>query len=406
MPDSPTRHRVAVVLALVGVAVSILTLHETQQLESVSGYTSFCNLGGVVNCDAVLTSRWSKFLGLPVSLWAIAVFALGALCALPGAMGATTVGAADLALIALASGSLGFGLVMAGVSSMVLRTACLLCMSLYAVILAWFITVLPLARRFQASDRAAVAQRRSSARAAIAAGLLAAVGAGALAAVRTPKTADSVAEVKAADPKFFEVYTQLPVVDPEEAIGPAPHVKGAPNAPLTIVEFSDFECPACGHAFGDLRELVRSRPDVRLVFRHFPLDSQCNAQMQQQLHPEACKRGGRRGMRGKARTLLGVSRPALRESEGAGSRKPVPLRPRGGPRHPGLSRLPRRSRHDGPDHRGRRHGRQARHRVDPDDLHQRPAHPGRRWTARTTTSPSSSRRTPRHAARARRAARG
>ena len=162
-------------------------------------------------------------------------------------------------------------------------------MSLYAVILAWFFTVLPLARRFQASDRVAVAQRRSSARAAIAAGLLAAVGAGALAAVRTPKTADSVAEVKAADPKFFEVYTQLPVVDPEEAIGPAPHVKGAPNAPLTIVEFSDFECPACRQAFGDLRELVRSRPDVRLVFRHFPLDSQCNAQMQHQLHAEACK---------------------------------------------------------------------------------------------------------------------
>ena len=53
------------------------------------GYTSFCNLGGRVNCDAVLTSRWGSFLGLPVPLWAIGVFALGALLALPGALGAT-----------------------------------------------------------------------------------------------------------------------------------------------------------------------------------------------------------------------------------------------------------------------------------------------------------------------------
>ena len=44
-----------------------------------------------------------------------------------------------------------------------------------------------------------------------------------------------------------------------------------------------------GQAFGDLRELVRSRPDVRLVFRHFPLDSRCNTQMRGQLHQEACQ---------------------------------------------------------------------------------------------------------------------
>jgi protein-disulfide isomerase len=66
-------------------------------------------------------------------------------------------------------------------------------------------------------------------------------------------------------------------------------VKGPADAPFTIVEFSDFECPACGHAFGDLRDLVRTRSDVKLVFRNFPLDSRCNREMQQQLHPDACQ---------------------------------------------------------------------------------------------------------------------
>jgi protein-disulfide isomerase len=289
MPSSPTRHRVAVVLALVGVAVSVLTLHVTRQLASVDGYTSFCNLGDAINCDAVLTSKWGNFLGLPVPLWAIAVFALGALLALPGAAGATTVGFADLGLIGLASGSLGFALVLAVISSMVLRTACLLCISLYVVIIAWFVAVAPLARRFQGSDRAPWLQRRAAAYAAVAAGLLLSVAAGTVEAVRGPGSADTVAEVQAADPKFYDLYTNLPVLDASDVLGRAAHVKGNPDAAVTIVEFSDFECPACGHAFSDLRALVRTRSDVRLVFRHFPLDSSCNHRMQQQLHPDACR---------------------------------------------------------------------------------------------------------------------
>jgi protein-disulfide isomerase len=289
MPPSPTRHRVAVVLALVGVAVSVLTFHVTRQLASVDGYTSFCNLGGVVNCDAVLTSRWGSFLGLPVPLWAIAVFTLGLVLALPGALGATTVGLADLMLIALASGSVGFALVLAVISALVLRTACLLCISLYVVILAWFVTVAPLARRFHGTDRSPWLERRTAAYAASAAGLLLAIAAGTVEAMRGPGTATTVAEVQRTDPKFYELYTKLPVLDAADVLGPAPYVKGNPDAPITIVEFSDFECPACGHAFSDLRDLVRGRSDVKLVFRNFPLDSACNPHMQQQLHPDACR---------------------------------------------------------------------------------------------------------------------
>jgi protein-disulfide isomerase/uncharacterized membrane protein len=288
MSSSPTRHRVAVVLALIGVAVSAVILHVSHQLSSVEGYTSFCNVSSAVNCDVVLGSAWSMFLGLSVAVWAIGAFTLGAMLALPGAMGASVVGFADLALIGLVSGSLGFSLVLAAISWLKLHTACLLCMTLYAVIIAWFITVVPLARRFQLSDRAPFLQRRGTAYAATAAGLLIAIAAGTVGAGRAPTSADSVADVQAADRKFYDLYTKLPVLSASEAIGPATHVKGSADAPVTIVEFSDFECPACGHAFGDLRELVRSRPDVKLVFRHFPLDSRCNSGMQQQLHPDAC----------------------------------------------------------------------------------------------------------------------
>jgi protein-disulfide isomerase len=50
------------------------------------------------------------------------------------------------------------------------------------------------------------------------------------------------------------------------------HVHGAPDAPMTVVEYGDFQCPYCGAAAPVLREVVDgSAGQVRLVFRHFPL---------------------------------------------------------------------------------------------------------------------------------------
>lgn len=50
------------------------------------------------------------------------------------------------------------------------------------------------------------------------------------------------------------------------------HVFGNPDAPVTIVEFGDFECPYCHDAAPVLRRVVEeSGGQVRLVFRHFPL---------------------------------------------------------------------------------------------------------------------------------------
>ena len=51
-------------------------------------------------------------------------------------------------------------------------------------------------------------------------------------------------------------------------------VRGAPMAPVTIVEFSDFQCPHCAAAHPELARLVREfEGQVKLVFKHFPLDS-------------------------------------------------------------------------------------------------------------------------------------
>lgn len=49
---------------------------------------------------------------------------------------------------------------------------------------------------------------------------------------------------------------------------------GNPDAKITIVEFSDFQCPFCKASFPVIRRIVENYPDeVRLVYRHFPLES-------------------------------------------------------------------------------------------------------------------------------------
>lgn len=52
------------------------------------------------------------------------------------------------------------------------------------------------------------------------------------------------------------------------------HFKGRPDAPYTLVEYGDFECPFCSRATGSI-DAVRAHfgDDVRWVFRHLPLES-------------------------------------------------------------------------------------------------------------------------------------
>ena len=56
-------------------------------------------------------------------------------------------------------------------------------------------------------------------------------------------------------------------VDPEHD-----HIRGPADAPVTIVEYGDLECPYCGRAEPVVRELLSDFGDVRYVWRHLPLN--------------------------------------------------------------------------------------------------------------------------------------
>jgi Na+/H+ antiporter NhaA len=63
-----------------------------------------------------------------------------------------------------------------------------------------------------------------------------------------------------------------PIVDLYVEVDPArDHIRGPVDAPVTVVEYGDFECPYCGRAEAAVRELLRDFADVRYVWRHLPL---------------------------------------------------------------------------------------------------------------------------------------
>ncbi|WP_092382050.1 DsbA family protein [Micromonospora phaseoli] len=71
------------------------------------------------------------------------------------------------------------------------------------------------------------------------------------------------------------------------------HVRGPVDAPVTIVEYGDFQCPFCGLAHANLREVLRQRAEtVRLVYRHFPI---ANIHPYAERAAEAAEAAGRRG---------------------------------------------------------------------------------------------------------------
>lgn len=72
------------------------------------------------------------------------------------------------------------------------------------------------------------------------------------------------------------------------------HIQGSPDAPVTLLEYGDYECPHCLQAYPIVRRARRAMGDqLRLVFRHFPLNQQHSHSMDAAAAAEAAGLQGR-----------------------------------------------------------------------------------------------------------------
>jgi protein-disulfide isomerase len=64
----------------------------------------------------------------------------------------------------------------------------------------------------------------------------------------------------------------VPVTALTPDIGEGDHAQGPADARVTLVEYGDFECPDCGRAYPVVKAVQKALgPNLRFVFRHFPL---------------------------------------------------------------------------------------------------------------------------------------
>ncbi len=96
-------------------------------------------------------------------------------------------------------------------------------------------------------------------------------------------------------------------VDPERD-----HLRGPADAPVTVVEYGDFECPYCGQAEPVVRELLADFGEVAYVWRHLPLN---DVHPHAQLAAEAAEAAGEQGAFWEMHDLLFDHQDALRPSD-------------------------------------------------------------------------------------------
>ena len=262
-------------LALIGLAVSVMIARTHAEISS--GLPTGCTINEQINCVPVLSSDYAYLFGLPVAWFALGAYVV--MAALAGAV-ATSASAARRRQFAslLLVGAVGSVLVsayLAYVAFVVIGHVCPQCTSLYVVNLLLLASTTWLTGATQGATRDREAwQGRGRLIGAGVLGTLVVLIAGVLWKGLSSPTVLSPDEVCARDPQFCSQYKGLPVVAVEARGG---HVKGRPDAPVTIVEFSDFECGHCKLAYEGLKQALPVYGDqVQVRYHHFPLDGACN----------------------------------------------------------------------------------------------------------------------------------
>jgi protein-disulfide isomerase len=232
-----------------------------------------------MNCDVVTASRYAEFfLGIPIASlgagWFLALFAVS-LIALNRFWRREALRAA-FALSAL--GTL-ISLAYLGIMATQIKTFCLFCIAIDVVNIAALGVVVSMKPEGFSKHPLNRQQWKT---------LLPTVGASLLIAVLVLKAFEgpTFGETEVNEAALSLLNSPQVAVKTDESFSSI----GPKNAKITIVEFSDFQCPFCRVAAFAINSMLNKYPDqVRVVFRNYPLDQACNREVQQSAHAYACE---------------------------------------------------------------------------------------------------------------------
>lgn len=253
----PVPNRLIFILALLGAGIALyLTWAHARGADIPCGPSR--------GCETVATSRYSRFLGVPVAAWGAALYLMMASLALTRERDRASARNRTLLHLLLIGAGAGttVSLYLTYQELFTIRALCLWCLASQILMLA----VLGVAAWEWLLRRGVSGEVRLTFGLAI----FVLLGAGSLFVL------DAVGDLP--PPARSKPPQSTSAQGFEVLLKDARHVRGKPDAPLTIIEFADFQCMACRRAYARIASRLGATIPARFVFRHLPLTG---------LHPRA-----------------------------------------------------------------------------------------------------------------------
>ena len=272
---------VTIALAAAGLIDSIyLSLSHYRNYVDI-GYSSFCAISRAINCDTVSQSPYAIFLGMPVPVWGVIGYIFVLLLIYFAGMKAACKQRVWALLILVSALYSIYSIVLAVISHFYIHSYCIMCIASYAInflllFYAWLIR-----RRFDPDGYVQSLQKdflflKSRWRL--------------VATVLLP-----FAMVGVMLWHSFPAYWQYRPIEFSVKLQTGKTSEGYPwigseNAELVITEFTDYMCFQCNKINSYLRRLMNRYPEkIKLIHRHFPMDSEFNPIVKIPFHEGAGK---------------------------------------------------------------------------------------------------------------------
>ncbi len=277
-------------LAFTVLAIGIhlyLYKHHIDLKLGLSSANSICNISDTLNCDTAASSPFAELFGIPMALLGAFTNGLLLILLLLGRFNLTVnLERTERYSFYLASFIFAVSVFMAAISLLVLKSACPFCLATYALsILTWL--SLYLAYRPKLSLLPGDLKDAFSTEKWILGSLIAIP---VLGLIVNNMTLDSYGyqEIKRVSETSLSTWQSSPQqnFDLQSGLQFQSHQQ---EPKIVIVEFADFLCSHCKAAYPALHSFTKLHPDVKLIFKNFPLDGVCNSAVTNKGNGKSCE---------------------------------------------------------------------------------------------------------------------
>lgn len=288
---------IILILSLIGICISAVSVFHYAGIKyGFQTEPSFCNVSATINCDAVNSSKYAVLLNIPIS--SLALFFYSVLFVFNWSLKRREwLNEAQLSAIyfVISVFSVCFSIYLACVSYSLIKAMCLTCIGLYIInLLLLFVSAsgnsiktFPslFANGCKELSKLLFTSHRNSLSVLFIPTLIF------IASYYAPKTLGIIYKKEANEAAIISAFNKgatFSFVINKDGLN-KDAIKGNEEAKVKLVEFADFECPACRVFSKTIDEILEEFGDkILFIHKQFPLDNTCNQAIPQRFHQNAC----------------------------------------------------------------------------------------------------------------------